>query len=363
MLNYITIVLLCLACLYSCKAPSDKHGTSNHAAVRPVAAKQLSRPDSLIASAILSKEDSFSKDGQLINPTVFMSCQVFSAPDSTSRVTDTLAAMTRIKVSDKQSIEYQDTIKNATDSSSYIRNGLINWYSVILPDGRKGFVAAGAVAGYVFDEPQGRFKYLILTDASRFNPYNNVKVLKYDVTRHLIVSTANVYSSGEWECQVRQIKHTPLKGVKMLLHVHVHGDYCGGGESYQLIADAGRNLVLLPESYTSFDDGGGIEDRIAYLPAFDKNGQVALLSNGDAQNTASRTKPVMSAPAGFDTGTDQLLVTYGENGSYATDKNGELIIKNNQNKIHDLTQTTTYYRWNGIQLKKMKSIIVKKNHG
>jgi len=51
------------------------------------------------------------------------------------------------------------------------------------------------------------------------------------------------------------MKQLPLSNVQFAINFSQHADFCGGGESYEIIVDTPTGLTKLPECYNSFQDG------------------------------------------------------------------------------------------------------------
>ncbi len=344
---FIGIVLLSTACKHEKKY---------------VKAKRKPKPAPVITAEPDRKLDStsFSKDDEVdfvIDPMTMGPIALYAQPDTLTSVKEILPAFTPFKRLGYVTIngEVQKPGLRPGDPP-YTQMTSITWYRICTEDGKAGYLhyVGENIAKYTFTDTARHVKYLAgsyLADKKK----QDLKMgfFKFDIATQKITDKVSCEFIGEGLEKIEVMKQLSLSNVQFAINYSQHADFCGGAESYEIIADTPTGLTKLPNYLNSFDDGDysafSVDD--IYLPVTDKNGHVALYANGIVMQPTSANgfKPdTLAYPADATVPINDVIVRTTELGEVYVDKDGDPITpKKGENTYKTHSKVTTYYYWDG----------------
>ena len=114
-------------------------------------------------------------------------------------------------------------------------------------------------------------------------------------------------------------------------------------------------------SFYNEDGGYDYENTDIYLP-LNLSGRITLVGNGDSGNALNLPPydpQIFPTPKALSIPTQQLLVELTKSGKGIIDNNGEAVTdKNGSFQYKNEQVKATYYQWDGLKLKKIKSEIL-----
>jgi len=303
---------------------------------------------------------SFSKDNDndfVIDPMTMGPIAIYAQPDTLTPVKGILPTFTPFKRLGYSTIngEIQKPGLRPGDPP-YTQYTSITWYRIRTYDGKEGYLnfVGKNIAKYTFTDTTRHIKYLVGPYlADKKNHEWKMGFFKFDMATQKIISKVSCDLLGESEEKVELMKKLPLSNVQFAINYSQHADFCGGGESYDIIVDTPTGLTKLPECYNSFEDGDysavNVDD--VYLPVESSNGQIILSSNGLAiqlTDTTSLKPDTLAYPANATVPINNVIVRTTELGEVYVDNDGDPITtKKGESKYKTHSKITTFYRWDG----------------
>jgi len=311
-------------------------------------------PDRKLDSASFSKDDD---NDFVINPMTMGPIALYGQPDTLSQVKEILPAFASFKRLGYITIngEVQKPGLRPGDPP-YTQLTSITWYRIRTDDGKEGYLhyVGDNIAKYTFTDTTRHVKYLVGPYLADKKDYDwKMGFFKFDMATQKITGKVSCDLLGESTEKIEVMKQLPLSNVQFAINFSQHADFCGGGESYEIIVDTPMGLTKLPECYNSFEDGdySTVNIDAVYLPVIGSNGQITLFGNGLAMQPADTIgfKPdTLAYPANATMPINSVIVRTTELGEVYVDKDGDPInLKNGENKYKTHSKVTTYYHWDG----------------
>ena len=303
---------------------------------------------------------SFSKDDDndfVIDPMTMGPIELYTQPDTLTPVEEILPAFTPFKRLGYVTITGEVKKPGLKPGDPpYTQFTSITWYRIRTDNGKEGYLhyVGDNIAKYTFTDTVRQVKYLVGTYvADRKNHDWKMGFFKFDMATQKITDKVSCDLLGESQEKIELMKKLPLSNVQLAINFSQHADFCGGGESYEIIVDTPTGLTKLPECYNSFDDGdySVVNVDAVYIPVVGGNGQVTLYGNGLMSlpaDTAGFKPDTLAYPANAAVPINNVIVRTTELGEMCVDKDGDPItLKNGENKYKTHSKVTTYYHWDG----------------
>jgi hypothetical protein len=281
-------------------------------------------------------------------PATFVNTPVYTTADTLSEVTFIIPPFTFFEVLSSEEVSSKDTLNDIPGNGSYVQHSTVVYFKVRLFNGREGFIVNDNIADFTFKDDQGKYLYMVGDYSTKEKDYKScIKFLKYDVVAKKIVAELRRNGFPGDMVEVNQIRNLPLKNVSYALHLYAHGDYCGGSQSDLIVVDTPTGMTFLPMSFTFFDDGGGIDRTINYIPAVNGKGKSILYANAD-----TRVIDTTAYFGNMNYPLSEVFVMKKEEGQeYRDDENDPILLKNGNIKMEHHSITTAYYHWDGRRAK------------
>jgi|GEM_PF-6692158 len=289
---------------------------------------------------------------KMLNPVVMYPCPVYLQPDSVSNQLETLPVLSVLQIKGRVERSYKDTVKNG-NKSAYLSNAASIWYQVLI-GGRQGYISEKNIAKFTFADSIQKVIYLIGISARTDTGSAMRTVLKYNMQRRQLLSKVNFPANNSGNFSVAIVKNTALKNVSYLLRVDENMEYSGGGQTSQLVADGGDGLIAFPQTNIAYDDGDGLLQNVLYIPAKGNDGALRFYIDGDIRNHLGWSAYYVKAWDVYGIPANEILMYTSQKGQSVLDRNNQpVILKNYQPKFKSLVKTTTFYRWDGKEIKQV----------
>jgi hypothetical protein len=327
-----------------------------------VKAKRKPKPVPVITADPGRKLDSasFSKDDDndfVIDPMTMGPIALYGQPDTLTRVKEILPAFTPFKRLGYITIngEVQKPGLRPGDPP-YTQFTSLTWYHIRTDDGPEGYLhyVGDNIAKYTFTDTARHVKYLVGTYLADKKNYDwKMGFFKFDMTTQKITGKVSCDLLGESQEKIELMKQLPLSNVQFAINFSQHADFCGGGESYEIIVDTPTGITKLPECYNSFQDGdySVVNGDAVYLPVAGSNGHITLYGNGlviQPTDTTGFKPDTLAYPANATVPINNVIVRTTELGEVYVNKDGDPItLKNGENKYKTHSKVSTYYHWDG----------------
>jgi len=325
-------------------------------------AKRKPKPAPVITAEPSRKLDSasFSKDDDndfVIDPMTMGPIALYGQPDTLTPVKEILPAFMPFKRLGYITIngEVQRPGLRPGDPP-YTQMTSITWYRIRTDDGKEGYLhyVGENIAKYTFTDTARHVKYLAGPYlADKKNHDWKMGFFKFDMAAQKITDKVSCEFLGEAQEKIEVMKQLSLSNVQFAINYSQHAEFCGGGESYEIIVDTPTGLTKLPGYLNTFDDGDYsiLNGDAVYFPIAGSNGRVTLYGNGLVVQHTDTTgfKPdTFAYDANATLPINNVIVRTTELGEVYVDKDGDPItLKNGDNKYKTHSKVTTYYHWDG----------------
>lgn len=264
-------------------------------------------------------------------------------------------------------------VYNSTDSNAVVIDSLpfnkpVNilhkegdHYLICNPAGQAGYVKTTDLYLHAQYSGINRSTYLFGIDAYGTDDQiscetSSLKVIKLDRKRKVVDTYADSIWGNEYE--VKQIYNSALKNSEALFFINYHC-YSGIGlNADHFLVDNGKLLRLTLAQ--SGGDGGYSDISEVYLPVRLSNGEKIVLARNGILSVDSNTGEVQTYPYPSDCGIpiEELVVLESKTQEmlYDEEKREYKLNEDGTMAVGISNLETTYYRWTGTELQKVKTI-------
>jgi len=338
-------------------------------------AQQKTLPDTsfmqLYCACNYNQIDGFFDKGKTLGRTTLdQHTLVYAYPDKKTMVIDTIAPFTNVTLL-KEGIDTSSNIKWIKAAYGFSKDGVYREnmgyiIDTMLSIGNvKGNTSTGGLDFILGRSPlldkdlkQPRFRLNAVNRANDRNYSKLLKVQSYDLNIGAVDYFNHFYLTSVYNNALHKMPNL------LRLYWH-HGESCPESEGHVFIfASDGKMNEIISASNTG--EVGFYEFIKVYIPLkFDK-GKILLVENGDSEhmfNPWDATLKTIPYPKDCNIPITELIVSIEESGEEKTDSKGNSIIDKNGNPVMLIThKIIRYYRWDGVQLKEVKKVVIKQGN-